>query len=79
MTTTMTTVPNDDSDRLNAAEKAWLEFTNGTYSETDKRIFVAGFYKGESYRARLERQRKQAQRRYEADYERRYGSEKECL
>lgn len=72
------TAPIDDIDRLNAAEKAWLEFANGTYSETDKRIFIAGFYKGENYRARLERQRKQVRQRYEADYERRYGSEKDC-
>lgn len=53
----------DDSDRLNASERAWLEFANGTYSESDKRIFIAGFYKGESYRARLERRPVKARER----------------
>lgn len=29
-----------------AAETAWLEYAKGTYSNTDKRIFVEGFHRG---------------------------------
>lgn len=39
----------DDSDNdplLTAANTAWLEYAKGTYSATDKRIFIEGFRRG---------------------------------
>lgn len=57
-----------------AAERAWLEYAKGTYSETDKRIFIEGFRRG----VRWQQRRVKAQERYEDDYERRYGSRREC-
>lgn len=47
MSTTTTTA---DDPLLAAAERAWLEYAKGTYSETDKRIFVEGFIKGTAWR-----------------------------
>lgn len=63
-----------DNPLLAAAEAAWLEYVNGTYSEADKRVFVAAFVKGIEW----QRRRVKAQQRYEDDYERRYGSRREC-
>lgn len=40
-----TTTTNDDP-LLTAAETAWLEYAKGTYSNTDKRIFIEGFRRG---------------------------------
>lgn len=59
---------------LAAAETAWLEYAKGTWSETDRRIFVEGFRRGVNWQQR----RVKAQTRYEDDYERRYGSRREC-
>lgn len=57
-----------------AAQAAWLDFAKGTYSTTDQRIFVAGFMAGNRHRQRQEKQ----QRRYEDDYERKFGSRRDC-
>lgn len=59
---------------ITAAESVWLEIVNGTYSETDKKIFIQGFCKG----VRWQQRRVKAQERYGDDYERRYGSRREC-
>lgn len=64
-----TTTTNDDP-LLTAAETAWLEYAKGTYSNTDKRIFIEGFRRGVNWQQR----RVKAQARYEDDYERLYGS-----
>lgn len=63
-----------DNPLLAAAEAAWLEYVNGTYSMADKRVFIAAFTKGIQWQQR----RVKAQERYEDDYERRYGSRREC-
>lgn len=68
MSTTMTTDSNNDP-LLTAAETAWLEYARGTYSETDKTIFVQGFCRGVNWQQR----RVRAQERYGRDYERRHG------
>lgn len=71
----MSTTTTDNNDSLfTAAEKAWLEYARGTYSETDKRIFVEGFRRGVNWQQR----RVKAQGRYEENYERRFGSRKDC-
>lgn len=57
-----------------AAERAWLDYAKGTYSETDKRIFIAGFRQGVRYK----RKQDEAQQRYEDEYERQFGSRREC-
>jgi hypothetical protein len=43
-----------------AAHNAWLEYAKGTYSNTDKRIFIAGFMAGNRYRQQGEEQRGQS-------------------
>lgn len=66
---------NHDADPLAAAaNSAWLEYARGTWSETDKRIFMEGFRRGVQWQQR----RVKAQARYEEEYERRYGSNREC-
>lgn len=70
---TKTTTTNDDP-LLAAAETAWLEYAKGTYSETDKTIFVQGFRRGVNWQQR----RVKAQERYEDNYERLYGSRRNC-
>lgn len=72
-------IPTTDDPLLAAAERAWLErawleYAKGTYSETDKRIFIEGFRRGSQWVQRVDK----AQRRYEDDYERRYGSKRDC-
>lgn len=73
-----TTTTDDNSEYLDpwavAAECAWLEYAKGTYSETDKRIFIEGFRRGAGWQG----QRVKAQERYEDNYEQRYGSRREC-
>lgn len=49
--TTIVTTPTAESDPLTAAaEHAWLEYAKGTYSETDKQIFIEGFIRGAAWR-----------------------------
>lgn len=42
----MTTDNTNPDPVATAAETAWLEYAKGTYSSTDKRIFVEGFRQG---------------------------------
>lgn len=74
MTTTVTTPTAESDPFIAAAERAWLEYAKGTYSETDKRIFIEGFRRGAGWQGR----RVKAQERYEDNYEQRYGSRREC-
>ena len=69
----MTTTDTNPDPVATAAETAWLEYAKGTYSTTDKRIFVEGFRRGMNWQQR----RVKAQARYEDDYERRHGHGKE--
>lgn len=46
----MSTTPTTNDPLLIAAERAWLEYAKGTWSETDKRIFIAGFIEGAKWK-----------------------------
>lgn len=41
---------------LAAANTTWLEYAKGTWSETDKRIFMAGWEACNNYRRQLHRE-----------------------
>lgn len=51
---------------VTAAETAWLDYAKGTWSETDRRIFVEGFRRGDLYR----QQQRLKELRRDVDHER---------
>lgn len=53
----MTTTAENTDPLTTAAEAAWLEYAKGTWSETDRRVFVEGFRHGTMYSNRLQRER----------------------
>lgn len=61
----MTTTDTNADPVATAAETAWLEYTKGTYSNTDKRIFVEGFRRG--WQGRRQHALKQLPQSYTGD------------